>query len=50
MNLQYIYNTQLVQKDNNYIHTCTRYICNLYNENILRFHKTAWTLVICEFV
>jgi len=29
MNIQYIYNTQLVQKDKKYIHTCTRYISNL---------------------
>ena len=29
MNIQYIYNTQLVQKDKIYIHTCTRYISNL---------------------
>ena len=29
MNIQYIYNTHLVQKDKTYIHTCTRYICNL---------------------
>ena len=29
MNIQYIYNTQLVQKDKNYIHTCTRYMSTL---------------------
>jgi len=26
MNIQEIYNTQLVQKDKNYIHTCTIYV------------------------
>jgi len=29
MNIQDIYNTQLVQKYNKYIHTCTKYISNL---------------------
>ena len=29
MNIQYIYNTKLVQKDKKYIHTCTRYKSNL---------------------
>ena len=43
MNIQDIYNTQLVQKDKSYIHTCTRYNkqCIAYGENTLRFHKTA---------
>ena len=43
MNIQYIYNTQLVQKDKSYLHTCTRYNNQFiaYGENILRFHKTA---------
>jgi len=46
MNIQDIYNTQLVQKDKTYIHMYThmykiykQFIA--YGENILRFHKTA---------
>ena len=46
-NIQDIYNTQLVQKDNNYIHTCTKYKQFIaYVENIFRFHKTAWTDIL----
>ena len=49
MNIQDIYNTQLVQKYNKYIHTCTKYISNLQHtvKTYLGFTKQFEQILLC---